>query len=294
MGMGGEAIELPSDQLGLLGTVEVGQQHLAAGGGVQRGQLTDPVLADHRCLPLRLDDIDGEVLAQHRHVDRLAERAGQLIGQRSGLLGQFELDVDAASESYEPEAQAVLSPLGVLLDHLARLERTQQAKRRGLVHTDLAGELADPAGAPTRQQFEYVQGAVHRLETAAGVGVRYGHGVPSRILAGDASHCWRSAGERFGPLTGDIPLRATYAIRAVRKLPSPLPASMSHATALRRAQRFARGATYCEGLITLFPRRKTIRGRRGTSGGSSLRRSRRGGGITIGAAGRGCGCRVRR
>jgi len=65
---------------------------------------------------LRLDDIDGEVLAQHRHVDRLAERAGQLISQWSGLLGQFELDVDTASESYDPESQPVFSALGILLD----------------------------------------------------------------------------------------------------------------------------------------------------------------------------------
>ena len=224
---------------------------------MQRGQLTYPVLADHRCLPLRLDDIDGEVLAQHRHVDRLAECAGQLVGQWSGLLGQFELDVDAASESYEPEAQAVFSALGILLDHLARLERTQQAKRRGLVHTDLAGDLADPAGAPTGQQFENLQGAVHRLETGAGVGIRYGHGVPSRILAGDASRAGGAlvrglglspATYRFAPRTRSEPSGSCHCL-------SQLPCRMVQRCVM--TQTVARSATCCEGLITLFSRRKT-------------------------------------
>ena len=219
---------------------------------MQRGQLTYPVLADHRCLPLRLDDIDGEVLAQHRDVDRLAECAGQLIGQRSGLLGQFELHVDAASESYEPEAQAIFSALGILLDHLARLERTQQAKRRGLVHPDLAGDLADPAGAPARQQFENLQGAVHRLETAAGIGVRYGHGVPSRILTGDATIAGGAlvrglglspATYRFAPRTRSEPSGSCHCL-------SQLQCRMVQRCARRKM--FARSAT-CRGGLPRTP-----------------------------------------
>ncbi len=74
---------------------------------MQRSELPDPVVADHRRLTAGLHDVDGEVLAQDRDVDRLTQRAGQPVGQRLRLLGQLQLHVDPPGE---PDLTARVRP----------------------------------------------------------------------------------------------------------------------------------------------------------------------------------------
>ena len=77
----------------------VGQQHLAARRGVQRGQLPHPVVRRDRRGAARLVEVDDEVRTPHRDVDGLTEVRGQSLADRPGLLRDVESGPVAALAS---------------------------------------------------------------------------------------------------------------------------------------------------------------------------------------------------
>ena len=177
--VGGEAIQLAGQECVLLVHGEVSQQNLPTRRSVQRGQLSDPVLARYRGRPLRLHHVDRKMLTQHGHVDGLAQRPGDLVGQGPRLLRQIELHVDSPSQPHHTKPQTVLTAVPGLLDQLSSLQGAQETEGGGLVHTDLIRDLTNPGQAPFREQLEDVQCAVNRLQTAAGLRSGDGHGSPS-------------------------------------------------------------------------------------------------------------------
>ena len=110
---------------------------------MQRCQLTDPVVRADCAGPARLVEVDDEMRAPHRDIDRLAELRGELFADRPGLLDDVQLAGHRAGQPQDAEAEAVLSAILRLLDELAILEGGEQPECRRLVNADVRSDLAD-------------------------------------------------------------------------------------------------------------------------------------------------------
>lgn len=144
---------------------QVGQQDLAAGGGVQRGQLSDPVVRADGSRSTYLVEVDRVILLQHGDVDGFADLLGEPLADRAALLGDVDASRDRTGQPYDAEAEAVLAALARLLHQAARLQGAEQSERGGLVHLDLGRHLADPCLATLGQDLQDADGAVDRLHS---------------------------------------------------------------------------------------------------------------------------------
>jgi hypothetical protein len=158
----------------------VREQDLAARGGVQRRQLTDPVVRGDRTRPARLVDVDDEMRPPHGDVDGFAELRGELFAACTGLLGDVQLAGHGAGQPQDAEAEAVLSAVLGLLDEFAFLERREQPERRRLVHADVGGDLADAGFTTLGQDLQHADGAVDRLHAHGSVTSRVAHNATIR------------------------------------------------------------------------------------------------------------------
>lgn len=145
---------------------EVGEEDLAAGGGVQRSQLADPVVRRDRGRAAHLAEVDRVLLLQDGDVDRLAEFLGQPLAHGAAHLGDVDPSRDGARQPYDPEAEPVLAALRGLFDESARLQRPEEPERRRLVDVDLSRHLADARLAAPGEDLQHADGAVDGLHPA--------------------------------------------------------------------------------------------------------------------------------
>jgi hypothetical protein len=103
----------------------VGEQDLAAGGGVQRGELADPVVRGDGAGAAYLEEVDRELFLHDRDVDGLLDLLGEAFAHRAALLRNVDTAGDRAGQPYDPEAEPVLPALAGLLHQAARLQSAQ-------------------------------------------------------------------------------------------------------------------------------------------------------------------------
>ncbi len=149
--------------------VQVSQQDLAAGGGVERGELPDPVVRRDRRRAAHLVEVDGVVGAHDGEVDGLADLLGQAPADRAALLGEVEAGGHAAGEADDAEAEAVLPAVLGLLDQAPGLQGAEEPEGRRLVDADLRRDLADTGLAALGEDLQHADGPVDRLHAGRGI-----------------------------------------------------------------------------------------------------------------------------
>jgi hypothetical protein len=88
---------------------------------VQRGELTEPVVRAGRARSARLVEVDDEMRAPHRDIDRFAQRRGELLTDRPGLLGEVQTTEDRIGQTQHAKAQALFAAVLSLLNQFAVL-----------------------------------------------------------------------------------------------------------------------------------------------------------------------------
>ncbi len=142
---------------------QVREQDLAAGRGVHRGELSDPVVGADGARAAHLVEVDRVVLLQDGDVDGLADLLAEPLAHLPALLGDVESARDRAGQAHDAEAEPVLAALGGLLDQSARLQRPEQAERGRLVDVDLGGDLADACLPALGEDLQDADGTVDGL-----------------------------------------------------------------------------------------------------------------------------------
>jgi hypothetical protein len=128
-----------------------------------------------------LVEVQGCAVGQHGDVDRLTGDDRQPSTDRAALLDQVEARRRCPGQPQNADTEAVLAPLGVLLDQVAGLQGGDQPECRRLVHADLDGDVGDPHLALAGQDLQHRHGPVDRLDRgglrAAGSGPLVGRAV---------------------------------------------------------------------------------------------------------------------
>ena len=86
----------------------------------------------------------------------------------AALLHEVESRGRGAGQPENARAEPVLAAVGVLLDQLAALEGGDEAERRRLVHTELAGEFGDSDFPGAGEDLQDGHGTIDRLNGAPG------------------------------------------------------------------------------------------------------------------------------
>ena len=137
-----------------------GQQHLATGRRVRRRALADPVVHGDGGRASNFADVDDPVAVQDGHVHRLPDVRGQRLTGLAALVREVALDGQGACQPYDAEAEAVLAPVGQLLDQATGLQHCDQPGSSGLVHAELERDLGDARHPTLRQDLQDRDGAV--------------------------------------------------------------------------------------------------------------------------------------
>ena len=141
------------------------RQDLAAGGGVQRCQLTDPVVRADRARPASLVEVDDEMRTPHCDVDGFAELRGELFADRPACWVTSRRPGTALASRRMPKPRRYL-PRSWVCSTSSRSSSAASNRNAVDLCTPISAATSRRPPHPLGQDFQHVYSAVDRLDTA--------------------------------------------------------------------------------------------------------------------------------
>lgn len=147
-----------------IAAIELAEQDLAVRRRVEGDPLADPVVAGVRAATGDLLDVERGAGGEDRDVDRLVGLPREAAADGPRLVDEVESRVGRAGEPQDAGPEAVLAPLGDLLDEVSVLECGDEPTRGALVDVEVAGQGGYSESAVLGEQLEDRHRAIYRLD----------------------------------------------------------------------------------------------------------------------------------